>query len=132
MNMRMTRFYLHLSAWHDLALRYIATFQRAWSLRKRLDGPSYQRDEAEFLAAALALQRTPPSPAPRMAVWLISGFALLALVWAIFGKVDVVASAAGKVVPSGLSKPIQAVETASVKSIGVREGDADVQRSSHW
>lgn len=124
MNMRMTRFRLHLSAWHDLALRYIATFQRAWSLRKRMDGPSYQRDEAEFLAAALALQRTPPSPAPRVAVWLISGFALLALVWATLGKVDVVASAMGKVVPSGLSKPIQAIETASVKYISVREGDA--------
>lgn len=106
MPMQLTRFRLHLSAWHDLAIRYIAAFQRAWSLRKLMDGPSYQRDEAEFLAAALALQRTPPSPAPRAAIWLISGFALLALIWAIFGKVDVVASAVGKVVPSGLSKPI--------------------------
>jgi hemolysin D len=89
-----------------------------------MDGPIYQRDEAEFLAAALALQRTPPSPAPRVALWLISAFALIALIWAIFGKVDVVASAVGKLVPSGRSKPIQAIETASVKHIAVREGDA--------
>jgi hemolysin D len=45
-------------------------------------------------------------------------------IWAIFGKVDVVASAVGKLVPSGRSKPIQAIETASVKHIAVREGDA--------
>jgi hemolysin D len=89
-----------------------------------MDGPVYQRDEAEFLAAALALQRTPPSPAPRIALWLISAFALIALIWAIFGKVDVVASAVGKLVPSGRSKPIQAIETASIKHIAVREGDA--------
>jgi hemolysin D len=105
-------------------MRYVVMFQHAWSLRKRMDGPIYQPDEAEFLAAALALQRTPPSPAPRLALWLISAFALIALIWAIFGKVDIVASAVGKLVPSGRSKPIQAIETASVKHIAVREGDA--------
>lgn len=124
MPIRPTHLRLHLSAWCDLATRYLAAFQHAWSLRKRMDGPIYQRDEAEFLAAALALQRTPPSPAPRVALWLISAFALIALIWATFGKVDVVASAVGKLVPSGRSKPIQAIETASVKHIAVREGDA--------
>ena len=124
MPMRLKHLRLRLSAWRDLAMRYVVMFQHAWSLRKRMDGPIYQPDEAEFLAAALALQRTPPSPAPRIALWLISAFALIALIWAIFGKVDVVASAVGKLVPSGRSKPIQAIETASVKHIAVREGDA--------
>jgi len=124
MPMRPTHLRLHLSAWCDLAMRYVAVFQNVWSLRKRIDSPIYQRDEAEFLAAALALQRTPPSPAPRVAIWLISAFALIALIWAILGKVDIVASAVGKLVPSGRSKPIQAIETASVKHIAVREGDA--------
>ena len=122
--MRLARSRLYLSAWRDLAMGYIATFQRAWSLRKSMEGPGYHRDEAEFLAPALALQRTPPSPAPRTALWLISGFALLTLIWSVFGRVDVVASAAGKLVPSGLSKPIQAIETASIKQIHIQEGDA--------
>jgi len=117
------RLSLYLSAWKDLSTRYTLSIQHAWSVRKSLDGPIYHHDEAEFLAAALALQRTPPSPAPRLALWLIAGFALLAVIWAIFGKVDVVASAAGKTVPSGQSKSIQAIETASVKHIHVREGD---------
>lgn len=124
MPIRPTHLRLQLSAWYDLAARYFAAFQHAWSLRKCMDDPIYQRDEAEFLAAALALQRTPPSPAPRIALWLISAFSLITLVWAIFGKVDIVASAVGKLVPSGRSKPIQAIETASVKHIAVREGDA--------
>ena len=123
MPMRPTHLRSHLSAWYDLAARYLAAFQHAWSSRKHMDGPIYQRDEAEFLAAALALQRTPPSPAPRIALWLISAFALVALTWAILGEVDIVASAAGKLVSSGRSKSIQAMETASVKRIAVREGD---------
>ncbi|MFM7228011.1 MAG: biotin/lipoyl-binding protein, partial [Betaproteobacteria bacterium] len=114
---------LRLSVWRMLFSRYSHALRQAWAVRHSLDGPAYRRDEAEFLAAALALQRTPPSPAPRVALWLMCGFALLALGWAILGKVDVVASAAGKIVPSGRSKPIQAIETASIARILVKEGD---------
>lgn len=118
------RYRLRLLALRDLCARYLDCLRHAWSVRRELDGPSYRHDEAEFLAGALALQRSPPSPAPRVALWLICAFALLALLWAIFGKVDVVATAAGKIVPSGHSKAIQAIETASVKSIRVRDGDS--------
>jgi hemolysin D len=114
---------LRLAAWRDLGIRYARSFRHAWAARTSLDGPHYHPDEAEFLAAALALQRTPPSPASRVALWLICAFALITLLWSIVGKVDVVASAPGKVVPSGRSKPIQAIETASVQRIHVREGD---------
>ncbi len=118
------RLRLRGAALRDLGARYIDCLRRAWAVRRELDGPSYRLDEAEFLAGALALQRSPPSPAPRVALWLICVFALLALLWAIFGQVDVVATATGKIVPSGRSKTIQAFETASVKSIRVRDGDA--------
>lgn len=123
MTIRLKQFHWQLSAWNDLAIRYLTAFRRAWSLRQSMDEPSYSKGESEFLAAALALQRTPPSPAPRVAVWLISGFTVLALIWAFLGKVDIVASATGKIVPSGRSKLIQAIETASIKRIAVREGD---------
>lgn len=123
MRFSLPHFRLRLSVWHALFSRYGQSLRQAWAVRKSLDGPKYQRDEAEFLAAALALQRTPPSPAPRVTLWLICGFALLALGWAILGKVDVVASASGKIVPSGRSKPIQAIETASIARILVKEGD---------
>lgn len=118
------RLRLRGAALRDLGARYVDCLRRAWSVRKELDGPRYRHEEAEFLAGALALQRSPPSPAPRVALWLICIFMLLVLLWAIFGKVDVVATAPGKIVPSGRSKAIQAFETASVKSIRVRDGDA--------
>ncbi len=119
-----TRCRLRAAAITDLGARYADCLRRSWAARKALDGPGYRPDEAEFLPGALALQRSPPSPAPRVALWLICAFALLALLWATFGKVDVVATASGKIVPSGRSKSIQAIETASVKSIRVRDGDA--------
>ncbi len=119
-----TRLRLRGAALRDLGARYVTCLRRAWSVRKELDGPGYRHEEAEFLAGALALQRSPPSPAPRVALWIICAFTLLALLWAIFGQVDVVATAPGKIVPSGRSKAIQAFETASVKSIRVRDGDA--------
>ncbi len=119
-----TRCRLRAAAITDLGARYADCLRRSWAARKALDGPGYRPDEAEFLPGALALQRSPPSPAPRVALWLICAFALLALLWATFGKVDVVATASGKIVPSGRSKSIQAIETASIKSIRVRDGDA--------
>ncbi len=78
--------------------------------------------EAQFLPAALSLQETPVSPAPRVAMWLLIAFMLLALLWAIFGHMDVVATAQGKIVPNDRTKTIQSFETASVKTIHVSDG----------
>ena len=49
-------------------------------------------------------------------------FAVLALVWAWFGQLDIVAVAQGKTEPGGQSKVIQPLETAEVKVIHVRDG----------
>ncbi len=119
-----TRLYLRWAALRELFSSHIDCLRRAWKVRHELDGQDYHRSETEFLAGVLTLQKTPPSPAPRVALWLICSFALLALLWSIFGKVDVVATAPGKIIPSGRSMAIQAIETASVKSIRVREGDS--------
>jgi hemolysin D len=123
MHLFMNRVRLYFSAWRQLISRYATLLRHAWRARKSLDGQHYHREEAMFLPAALALQRSPASPAPRVALWLICTFALLALIWSIIGKVDVVAIAVGKIVPSGRSKPIQAIETASILRIHVKEGD---------
>lgn len=109
-------------AYADLFKRYAKVFRHAWSRRKELDTPALQSHEAQFLPAALALRDTPVHPAPRMALWLIMAFALIALLWAIFGRIDVVATAAGKIIPNDRTKVIQPMETAVVKSIHVRDG----------
>ncbi|MDO8890907.1 MAG: HlyD family type I secretion periplasmic adaptor subunit [Sulfurimicrobium sp.] len=108
----------------DLLGRYAKVFRHAWTQRGELDSPALQDHEAQFLPAALALRDTPAHPAPRIALWLIMVFALIALLWAIFGRIDVVATAIGKIIPNDRTKVIQPMETAVVKAIHVRDGQA--------
>ena len=46
----------------------------------------------------------------------------LAIAWASWGKIDIVASAQGKIVPSGSVKVIQPFETGVIRSIDVKDG----------
>ena len=46
----------------------------------------------------------------------------LAIAWACLGKVDIVASAQGKIIPSGRTKVIQPFETGVVRAIHVHDG----------
>ena len=85
--------------------------------------PSNKRQEEQaFLPAALEVRDTPPSPIGRAIVWTIMLFFLLAAIWAAFGKVDIVAVAQGKIIPSGHSKLIQPLETGVIRQLHVREG----------
>ena len=119
-----TRLSLTLGTALALAKHYLASWRHVWAQRDQLDREHLAHDEAEFLASALALQRTPVSPAPRVAIWMLMMFSLLALLWACFGKLDIVASAPGKVIVSGSTKTLQPLTTASVREIHVREGDS--------
>jgi hemolysin D len=85
--------------------------------------PSNKRQEEQaFLPAALEVRDTPPSPIGRAIVWTIMLFFLLTAIWAAFGKVDIVAVAQGKIIPSGHSKLIQPLESGVVRRLHVREG----------
>lgn len=115
---------LRLLALLDLLKRYGAIFRHAWRERANLDPRPRLPHEAQFLPAALELQETPVSPAPHIAMWLLMTFALIALLWAVFGHMDVVAVAHGKIVPNDRTKVIQPIETATVKAIRVSDGQA--------
>ncbi len=105
----------------DLVHRYATVWCAAWRARER-NAPRWSAGEAEFLPAALALQRQPISPLPRVAMTTVVLLLLIALLWAVFGKIDIVATAQGKVVPDGRTKIIQSIETAKVTAIHVRDG----------
>src|SRR6202023_1732547 len=80
------------------------------------------RDELAFLPAALEIVETPPSPIGRaIGVTLIALF-VLGLAWASLGHVDIVATATGKIIPTGHSKVIQPFETGVVRAIRVADG----------
>jgi hemolysin D len=78
--------------------------------------------ELEFLPAALELVDTPPSPTGRAIVAAIIALFCAALAWAWWGRIDIVASASGKIVPSGRSKVVQPLETGVVRLIRVQDG----------
>lgn len=111
-----------MSAKRDLINRYRQAWRHSWKNRKAMDAPARLNHEVQFLPAALALQEQPVHPAPRYTQWTIMVFAALTLLWACVGEIDVVATASGKIVPSGKSKVIQPSEVAVVKAIHVYDG----------
>ncbi len=77
----------------------------------------------QFLPAALEILETPASPAGRAIGATIILFFAIAIIWACFGHVDIIATASGKIVPTGRTKTIQPLETGIVSAIHVRDGD---------
>jgi hemolysin D len=94
----------------------VIAFPNAVSPRKR-------GMDVEFLPAALEVMDTPASPGARYTAMTISGFFVVALTWSIVGKVDIIASAPGVVIPVGKSKVVQPLEAGIVRSILVADGD---------
>lgn len=65
-----------------------------------------------------------PAESSRIVLWVVALLVLVLLAWAAFGKVDVVASADGKLVPQTLVKVVQPAESGVVKQLLVQEGDS--------
>jgi hemolysin D len=108
----------------DLLARYQAVFQAAWQARHELAGPKRLADQIAFLPAALALQDTPVHPAPRRAAIALCALFAAAIAWSVFGRIDIVAVAHGRIVVSERTKTIQPLETSVVSRVLVRDGDA--------
>jgi hemolysin D len=80
------------------------------------------REELAFLPAALEIVETPPSPLGRAIGATLIGLFVLGLAWSSLGHVDIVATAPGKIIPTGYSKVIQPFETGVVRAIMVANG----------
>ena len=102
---------------------HIKAFIEVWRQREKLDPVlGRARSETEFLPAALEIQQTPPAPAGRAILWMVVLFFLVALVWAWFGRVDIIAVAHGKIIPGERVKVIQPLEIGTIRAIHVAEG----------
>ncbi|MBR5913878.1 MAG: HlyD family type I secretion periplasmic adaptor subunit [Selenomonadaceae bacterium] len=78
--------------------------------------------ETEFLPAILEVTETPPSPTGRIVMWSILILLCVGIAWAFLGKINEVAVAPGKVIPSGQAKTVQVKNKGIIKEIRVIEG----------
>lgn len=79
--------------------------------------------ESDFLPAALEVIERPVSPTARVATWVLLIGLVATCAWTIFGRVDVVASAPGTLIPTGRVKLVQSPGAGVVRAIYVRNGD---------
>jgi hemolysin D len=105
------------------ANRHLDIWRISWREAKRQEPLNVpQGREREFLPAVLEIQETPPSPAGRVVGGVILVIFTVFVVWSVFGHIDIIAIAQGKIVPSGHSKVIQPLEAGVIKAIHVRDG----------
>ena len=79
-------------------------------------------EKLAFLPAALEIQQAPPVKWTRSLLWIIMALLTASVLWACWAQIDIIATAQGKLVPSGQVKVIQPLETGVVKTIFVKEG----------
>jgi hemolysin D len=77
----------------------------------------------DFAPEIVAIEQRPASPLPRAVLYTLLALFAILLVWACIGKLDIVASAQGKLVPQTYVKIVQPADAGIVKEILVTEGD---------
>ncbi len=80
-------------------------------------------DPLDFSPGLLRIQAQPPTPFARALLYSLLTLLGLLLIWAIFGKLDVVASAEGKLLPQSYLKIVQPSEQGVIRDILVNEGE---------
>ena len=78
----------------------------------------------DFAPDLLALQERPPSRLPRTIMLSLVALVLLLLIWACLFRLDIVASAEGRLVPLTFTKVVQPAEAGVVAEILVADGQS--------
>lgn len=96
--------------------------QKPGNTTAHIDKPIPDKHYLDFLPAAIEIEQSPPSLYGRLIMVLIIALVVLGIAWSYFGRVDIVAVAPGKIIPTGKAKIIQPYERSVIKKIHVREG----------
>lgn len=91
------------------------------AIKRRIAG--LQAEALDFAPGILRVQHQPPSPLPRLVLHSLLALFGILLLWAVFGHLDIVAVAQGKLVPQTFLKIVQPSDAGIVKELLVREGD---------
>ena len=81
------------------------------------------RSKGDFLPGPLRLLEQPPSPIPRRLLYWLLALLVLSSLWLVFGRLDIVAVAEGKLVPRTSLKIVQPADAGTVVEIAVTEGE---------
>lgn len=97
-------------------------FKKIQSFAEGLKLDYLNAEMQDFAPGILKVQNKPPSPLPRLVLYGLLGLFLVAVLWIIFGRLDIVAVAQGKLVPLTYVKIVQPSEAGIVEKILVTEG----------
>jgi len=81
------------------------------------------KDQHEFKPLLVEIEERPLNPLGRIIFWIILCAIGFGGLWMFFGKVDVVVTVRGKVIPSGEVKTVQPLNSGVVRRILVEPGD---------
>ncbi|MBW6508437.1 MAG: HlyD family type I secretion periplasmic adaptor subunit [Desulfuromonadales bacterium] len=81
------------------------------------------KDQHEFKPLLVEIEERPLNPLGRIIFWIIICAMGFTAIWLFIGKVDVVVTARGKVIPSGEVKTVQPLSGGVARSILVEPGD---------
>jgi hemolysin D len=77
----------------------------------------------DFAPGLLAIQENPPARLPRAVLYSVIALFVLLLAWAAIGRLEIIASASGRLVPRSYVQVVQPADAGIVKEILVREGE---------
>lgn len=93
-------------------------------LKKIKDFLLYKENDAhEFMPILTEIEDKPLNPLGYTVFWTVVVFMIIATLWLYFGKIDVVVTAIGKVIPSGEEKFVQSLDKGVLRQLYVNEGD---------
>jgi hemolysin D len=102
--------------------RHGAVLKESWRQQDVREAATRPMSDHEFLPAALEIMEKPPSPGWRYLMLGLCTLFAITVAWSFIGKIDVVATASGKVIPAGNVKLIQPIEIGYVRAIHVKNG----------
>lgn len=82
----------------------------------------FSAQPADFAPDLLSIQERPPARLPRTVGFVTVGLFVSLLAWGVFAKVDIIASAEGRLVPRNDSRLIQPAEAGLIREVLVRDG----------
>ena len=82
-----------------------------------------QDDSHEFKPILAEIEDSPVNPIGNTIFWVIIVFMVVAALWMYLGKVDIVVTARGLIIPTGEEKLVQSLDKGVVTTIAVKEGE---------